>query len=70
MNPSETPKQIPDNEQWLHTPEATASLDRALAWSDSHPRTQTNLKALAKKINRTRQRSVPARLACDSNSPT
>ena len=24
---------IPDNERWLHTPEAKASLERALAWA-------------------------------------
>ena len=28
---------IPDNEKWLHTPEAQASLQRAMAWADAHP---------------------------------
>jgi hypothetical protein len=45
---------IPDDELWLHTPEARANLDRALEWSESHPRAQTDLKALAKRVNRKR----------------
>ena len=47
-----TAQVIPDNERWLHTPEMRASLDRALEWSATHPREETNLKAMAKKLNR------------------
>ena len=47
-----TAQVIPDDELWLHTPEARAGLDRALAWSLSHPRAETDLRAMARKINR------------------
>ena len=46
-----TAQVIPDDELWIHTPEVKSSLDRALAWSDAHPRRTTALKALAKKIS-------------------
>ena len=49
-----TAQVIPDNELWLHTPEARSSLDRALAWSESHPRGESDLKALERKVRRTR----------------
>lgn len=42
---------IPDDELWLHTPEMRSNLDRALEWSAAHPRTETDLKAIAKKVN-------------------
>ncbi len=48
---SQTTPVIPDDELWLHTPAVAASLDRALAWSDSHPRRKSALKTLAKKID-------------------
>jgi hypothetical protein len=47
-----TAQVIPDNELWLHTPEAKAKLDRALEWSATHPRKQSDLKALQKRIMR------------------
>ena len=28
---------IPDNERWLHEPAASADLQAAMTWSDSHP---------------------------------
>jgi hypothetical protein len=28
---------IPDNERWLHSAQASADLDRALAWALAHP---------------------------------
>lgn len=46
-----TAQVIPDDELWLHTPETRSSLDRALRWSASHPRSETNLKAIAKKVS-------------------
>ena len=47
-----TAQVIPDSEMYLHTPEAKASLDRALKWSESHPRRQSDLKALARRVMR------------------
>jgi len=49
-----TAQVIPDDELWLHTPEARASLDRALDWSRSHPRSETDFKAVARKVRRKR----------------
>ena len=49
-----TAQVIPDDELWLHTPEARTRLDRALDWSASHPRSETDLKAVARKIGRQR----------------
>ena len=46
-----TAQVIPDDELWLHTPEMRSNLDRALEWSKTHPRAETNLKAMSKKIN-------------------
>ena len=34
---------VPDNEHWLHTPQAKASLDRALEWSAKNKRIETDL---------------------------
>lgn len=47
-----TARIIPDNELYLHTPEAIAKLDQALAASTSHPRRQSNLKALGRRVMR------------------
>jgi hypothetical protein len=49
-----TAQVIPDDELWLHTPEARKRLDRALDWSASHPRSETDLKAVARKVGRQR----------------
>jgi len=49
-----TAQVIPDDELWLHAPEMRASLDRALDWSASHPRAETNLSAMAAKVKRKR----------------
>ena len=48
---------IPDNERWLHTPEAKASLDRALAWAAANPAAESDLDALEAKLKR-RHRSL------------
>jgi hypothetical protein len=37
---------IPDNERWLHTPQATADLQRALGWAATHPADDADLEAL------------------------
>lgn len=34
---------IPDNEKWLHAPEAKAKLDRALEWAALNPSRETDL---------------------------
>jgi len=47
-----TAQVIPDSELWLHTGEARESLDRALQWSETHPRTESDLRALRGKLQR------------------
>jgi len=47
-----TAQVIPDSEMWLHTPEARASLDRALEWSDKTDRAETDLAAFGRKTRR------------------
>jgi hypothetical protein len=47
-----TAQVIPDNEMWIHTPEVKKALDEALAWSATHPRKETNLEELRRKISR------------------
>ena len=47
-----TAQVIPDNEVWLHTPEMRQSLDRALAWSESHPRAESDLQGLRRRIRK------------------
>lgn len=34
---------IPDNERWLHQPDAAADLQAAMAWSVSHPPADTDM---------------------------
>lgn len=41
---------IPDNERWLHTPEAKADLDEAVAWAETHPAAATDLDALENRL--------------------
>ena len=47
-----TARVIPDNELWLHTPEARESLDKALEWSERTPRAQSDLKSLTRKLRK------------------
>jgi len=49
-----TAQVIPDNERWLHTTEARASLDRALEISDSTKRSESDLIALTRRMKRVR----------------
>lgn len=37
---------IPENEQWLHTPEMKAKLERAAAWFKANPPRETDLDEL------------------------
>lgn len=41
---------IPDNERWLHQPQARAKLDRALAWAETTPPAMTDLDELERRI--------------------
>ena len=43
---------IPDSERWLHRPEVTRSVDRAIAWAEKHPPRATNLGRLAKRLKK------------------
>jgi hypothetical protein len=43
---------IPDSERWLHRPEVSQSLDRAIAWAEKHPPRKTNLESLAKRLKK------------------
>ena len=47
-----TAQVIPDNEMWLHTPEVSASLDRALAWVANNKPSESNLAALERKLRK------------------
>ena len=47
-----TAQVIPDNEMWLHSPEAKASLDRALDASARTKRAESNMKTLAQKVRK------------------
>lgn len=49
-----TAQVVPDSERWLHTPEARASLDAALAWSEGHPRGESDLGALGRKARKSK----------------
>ena len=41
---------VPDNERWLHTPEAVAGLARAVAWAAENPARPTDLSTIKRKI--------------------
>lgn len=41
---------IPDNERWLHTPEAQAQLDQALTWAEKTPLQATDLTHLEQQL--------------------
>ena len=41
---------MPDNERWLHTPQAAANLGEALDWACSHPASDTQADALLKQL--------------------
>jgi hypothetical protein len=50
-----TAQVIPDNERWLHTPDAIASLDKALELSHRTVRAESDLTALGRRIKRARK---------------
>ena len=41
---------MPDNERWLHTPQAVANLDEALDWARSHPASDAQADTLLKQL--------------------
>lgn len=41
---------VPDNERWLHMPEAAAGLSRALVWAAENPARPTDLSAIKRKL--------------------
>ena len=50
-----TAQVIPDNERWLHIPQAVSNLDKALELSDRTERSESDPKALARKIKSPRK---------------
>jgi Putative transposon-encoded protein (DUF2080) len=50
-----TAQVIPDNERWLHTPQAISDLDKALELSERTQRSESDLKAPAQKIKSPRR---------------
>jgi hypothetical protein len=42
---------IPDNERWLHQPEAAADLQNALSWAQANPPTDSNVDDILEKLN-------------------
>ncbi|TRW93123.1 hypothetical protein [Candidatus Methylobacter oryzae] len=42
---------IPDNERWLHSPQAAADLQNALAWAKTNPPADTSTDAVLEKLN-------------------
>jgi hypothetical protein len=46
---------IPENELWMWEPETKARIDEALEWIAKHPRKESDLDALERKLNRKRR---------------
>lgn len=42
---------IPDNERWLHEPQAAADLARALDWAKANPPRDTDVDAVIRKLD-------------------
>lgn len=42
---------IPDNERWLHQPQAAADLQSALSWAQTNPATDKNVDTLLESLN-------------------
>lgn len=41
---------IPDNERWLHTPQAMGALNQASAWASSHPASDADTDQILEKL--------------------
>jgi hypothetical protein len=48
---------VPDNERWLHAPEAAAGLARALAWAAENPAQPTDVTAFKKRLEHDKEKS-------------
>ena len=42
---------VPDNERWLHQPQAAADLKNALAWTQANPPADANADAVLEQLN-------------------
>lgn len=42
---------IPDNERWLHQPQAAADLQNALRWAQGNPPEDANVDTIAEKLD-------------------
>ncbi|MDP2195836.1 MAG: hypothetical protein Q8J72_07605 [Rhodocyclaceae bacterium] len=42
---------VPNNERWLHQPQAAADLQNALTWAQANAPTEANAEALLEKLN-------------------
>lgn len=42
---------IPDNERWLHQPQAATDLQNALAWAQANPAVDGDVDAVLEKLN-------------------
>ncbi|MEW6667131.1 MAG: hypothetical protein AB1512_18160 [Thermodesulfobacteriota bacterium] len=43
---------VPDSESWIHTPQVSAELDRAVAWAGENPPTETSPDELEGKLQK------------------
>ncbi len=41
---------VPDNERWLHTPQVSEALSRAMEWAAAHPAQPTDLAAIKTRL--------------------
>ena len=49
---------VPDNERWLHTPEAKKAIGESLAWAAANPARASDLSALRKTLNNGAKKSA------------
>src|SRR5208283_3963743 len=56
---------IPDNERWLHTPQATAGLSSALAWAAENPARPTDLSVIKRRLEHDESSSAKRKRARD-----
>ncbi len=54
---------IPENERWLHEPQASASLQAAMEWTAKNPPQATDLNTLFDEVNHGHSAVKPARQA-------
>jgi hypothetical protein len=59
---------IPENERWLHEPQAAASLQSALAWASKHKSKTTNIDTLFDGMNHVEPKGRTTRSARSKQS--